>query len=109
MILSLNLKDIVGNIFHISDKEKQEEEAQLAALSKMANNTFGADQTNTNQLTNQQRSPLLNNFRSVVKPYLNNQSLTKSNIPSQALNNYMSQDSGLQTQRTKTNETINNY
>lgn len=101
--MSLNLKDIVGNIFHISDREKQEEETQTAELLKMMNNTFGVSQANTNQMTKQQNNPFLNNGRSVVDAYLNYQSLANSNNNSPALDDPTSPIKGYQTPR------LNNY
>lgn len=41
--MSLNLKDIITNIFHSDEKEKEEEEKRTANLQQKTNNVFGKD------------------------------------------------------------------
>lgn len=85
------LKDLVGNIFHIEEKEKAEEEKKSTELQQKLSNVLGTNQNNNANTYN----PFLNKNGDLFNPLLNYQSLLNNPNISQKAKNYISQATGL--------------
>ena len=108
--MSLNLKNIVGNIFHTEDKEKEEEEKKVAEFQQMMNRVTGNTQNNQTK----QYNPFLKKDGTLFNPMLNYQKLLDSPNISNVAKKYITQATGLsQTQKetpaTSTTPTTTNY
>ena len=89
--MSLNLKDIVGNIFYTDKKEKAEEEQKSAATKQTVNNVFGTtEQSETNSF-----NPFLKKNGELFNPLLNYQKILDNPNISQMAKKYISQATGL--------------
>ena len=89
--MSLKLKDIVGDIFHKEDKEKQAEEQKKATLQTKANNVFGVNNKQTKTRT---INPFLKRNGELVNPYLNYQQILDNPNVSQKAKDYITQATG---------------
>ena len=96
--MSINLKDIVGNIFYTKEKEEAAEQQKTASLQQKVNNTFGT----TEKPTTKSLNPFLKDNGELFNPLLNYQKLLDNPNISQRAKNYISQATGL----TQTNVTI---
>ncbi len=85
------LKDIVGNVFHTDDKEKEAQQRKTTELSQKANNVFGTAEKSTSGFLN----PFLNKNGEILNPLLNYQSLLNNPRVSQKAKNYITQATGL--------------
>lgn len=85
------LKDLVGNIFHIDEKEKAEEERKSTELQQKLSNVLGINQNNNANTYN----PFLKKDGSLFNPLLNYQNLLNNPNISQKAKNYISQATGL--------------
>ena len=93
--MSLKLKDIVGDIFHTADKEKQADEQKNAQLQQKVNNVLGVNGNSQRRTIN----PYLNRKGELVNPYLNYQQILDSPNVSQKAKDYITQATGLVQQR----------
>ena len=89
--MSLRLKDIVGDIFHTEQKEKEAEEQQRANLMQKMNNAYGLKE----DLSKNTYNPFLNKDGKLFNPYLNYQSLLDNENISKTAKNYITQATGL--------------
>lgn len=89
--MSLNLKDIVGNIFHTDKKEKEAQAQKSAALQQTTNNVFGK----TEQPVSSSLNPFLKKNGELFNPNLNYQQLLNNPNISQIAKKYISQATGL--------------
>jgi cell wall-associated NlpC family hydrolase len=80
--LNLNLKDIVGNIFHNEENEEETERSQRNALIQKIANRYGIEQDSYN--------PFLSRDGELLNPYINYQKLLDSPNISSAAKNYIS-------------------
>ena len=94
--MSLKLRDIVGDIFHTADKEKQAEAQKKAQLQQKVNNVLGVNGNSQRRTIN----PYLNRKGELVNPYLNYQQILDSPNVSQKAKDYITQATGLVQQRT---------
>lgn len=85
------LKDLVGNIFHIEEKEKAEEERKTTELQQKLSNVLGINQ---NEYANTY-NPFLKKDGSLFNPNLNYQNLLNNPNISQKAKSYISQATGL--------------
>ena len=85
--MSLNLKDIVGNIFYTDQKKKSEESQQRSNLQQQVNNTFGTNETsNTNGY-----NPFLNKNGELFNKYIDYQKVLDNPNISQMAKKYITQ------------------
>lgn len=99
--MSLNLNDIIGNIFHSDEKEKAEEQKKTANLQQKVNNTLGTSKNSTSN----QFNPFLNKDGQLVNPLLNYQQLLNNPKISQKAKQYITQATGLSPTETNTTTT----
>lgn len=85
------LKDIVGNIFHTDEKEKEAQQKKTTELQKKANNVFGTTENSTSSFLN----PFLNKNGELLNPLLNYQKMLDNPNISQKAKNYITQATGL--------------
>ena len=86
--MSLNLKDIVGNIFHTDQREKEAQAQKSASLQQTTNNVFG-------RVNKPTANPLLRTNGQLLNPRLNYQLLLNSPKVSDKFKNYITQATGL--------------
>ena len=99
--MSLNLKDIVGNIFYTDQKKKSEESQQRSNLQQQVNNTFGTSETsNTNGY-----NPFLNKNGELFNKYIDYQKVLDNPNISQMAKKYISQATGLTPTQTTSKQT----
>lgn len=89
--MSLNLKDIVGNIFYTDQKEKEAQAQKSAALQQTTDNVFGR----AAQPTASPPNPFLKKNGELFNPNLNYQQLLNNPNISQIAKKYISQATGL--------------
>ncbi len=85
------LKDIVGNIFHIDDKEKAEEKEKSANLQQKTNKVFGTDKESIISSVN----PFLNKNGELFNTQLNYQTLLDNPNISQKAKMFITNATGL--------------
>ena len=81
----------LDNIFHIDEKEKQEEQQKNASLQKTVNNVYGKTSDDVSKSYN----PFLNKNGELFNPYLNYQKILDNSNVSQTAKNYITQATGL--------------
>lgn len=84
------IKDAIGNIFHVDEKEKAAEEQKTANLQQKANNVFG-----TTSNTNSSPNPFLNKSGELFNTNLDYQRLLDNPKISQRAKQYISEATGL--------------
>lgn len=89
--MAFNLLDIVGNIFHSDEKEKQAEEEKAANLLQRIGNALGINTTTAANKYN----PFVKKNGELVNPNLNYQKLLDSKNISQTAKNYITAATGL--------------
>lgn len=89
--MSLNLKDIVGNIFYTKAKADAEEQQKTANLQQKVNNTFGTTEKPTTKSVN----PFLKDNGELFNPLLNYQKILDNPNVSQMAKKYITQATGL--------------
>lgn len=96
--MSINFKEIIGNIFHADEKSKAAEAQKSAALNKKVSNVLGTNQ-NANANT---FNPFLKNNGELLNPLLNYQKLLDNPNISQKAKNYITHATGLSPTATTT-------
>lgn len=81
----------LDNIFHIDEKEKQEEQQKNASLQQTVNNVYGK----TSDAASKSYNPFLNKNGELFNPYLNYQKILDNSNVSQTAKNYITQATGL--------------
>lgn len=89
--MSLNFKDIVGNIFYTDKKEKTEEEQKSAELKQKTNNVMG---TTGNYATNE-FNPFVKKNGELVNPYIDYQNVLDNPYISKKAKDYITKATGL--------------
>ena len=90
--MSLNLKNIVGDIFHTEEKEKAEEAKKQSDLLQKINATYGTKEAVSGGNT---FNPYLKKDGSLFNPYIDYQRVLDNPNVSQAAKKYISQATGL--------------
>lgn len=91
--MSLNLRDIVGDIFHTEEREKAEEAQKQADLLNKVNATYGIkDAVSGNNNT---FNPFLKKDGSLFNPYIDYQKVLDNPDVSQVAKNYITRATGL--------------
>ena len=88
--MSLNLKDIIGNIFYTDKNAKAEEENKSADLQQKTNNVFGITRPTVKTL-----NPFLNKNGELINPNLNYQKILDNPKIAQRTKQYIAQATGL--------------
>ena len=89
--MSLNVKDIIGNIFYTDTNAKAEEQKKYANLQQKTNNVFGR----TTKPTVKTINPFLNKNGELINPNLNYQKLLDNPKIAQRTKQYIAQATGL--------------
>ena len=89
--MSINFKEIISNIFHADEKEKEAEEQKSSALQQKISNVLGINDNSTTNTFN----PFLNKNGQLFNPLLNYQKLLDNPNISQKAKNYITQATGL--------------
>ena len=85
------LRDIVGNVFHSDEKEKEAEQQKSSLLQQKTRNAFGTNENTTTNTLN----PFLKSNGELAYPLLNYQKLLDNPNISKAAKNYITQATGL--------------
>lgn len=92
--MSLNLRDIVGNIFHTEEKEKAQQNALTEELSKKVSTTQGRNNDVVNRRKNA-LNPFVKRDGTLVNPYIDYQQMLDSNKVGSKVKNFITQATGL--------------
>lgn len=90
-ILSLSLKDIIGNIFYTDKKARAEQQQKSADLQQKTNNVFGITEKTTAKTYN----PFLDKSGKLINPLLIYQQILNNPRVSQTAKKYIIQATGL--------------
>lgn len=101
--MSLNLKNIVGDIFHTEEKEKAEEAKKQSDLLQKINATYGTKEAVSGGNT---FNPYLKKDGSLFNPYIDYQRVLDNPNVSQVAKNYITRATGL-TPRVNITPTVN--
>ena len=102
--MSINFREIIGNIFHADEKSKAAERQKSAALNKKVSNVLGTNQ-NANANT---FNPFLKKNGELLNPLLNYKKILDNPNISQKAKNYITQATGLSPTVTTTSTQQNN-
>lgn len=95
--MSLNLKDIIGNIFYTDRKARSEQQQKSADLQQKTNTVFGQAEKPADKLPN----PFLNKNGELFNPNLNYQKILDNPSISERAKRYITQATGLSPTVTK--------